>query len=30
MLMQSYMTKVRFNERGNEVWLLKENPAKTP
>ncbi|MFH1747828.1 MAG: ATP-binding protein [Planctomycetota bacterium] len=24
MLMQSYMTKVRFNKRGNEVWLLKE------
>jgi serine/threonine-protein kinase RsbW len=24
MLMQSYMTKVRFNEVGNEVWLLKE------
>ena len=28
MLMQSYMTKVRFNKAGNEVWLLKENPAK--
>ena len=24
MLMQSYMTKVRFNRAGNEVWLLKE------
>ena len=24
MLMQSYMTKVRFNRTGNEVWLLKE------
>jgi len=24
MLMQCYMTKVRFNEAGNEVWLLKE------
>lgn len=24
MLMQSYMTKVRFNRQGNEVWLLKE------
>ena len=24
MLMQSYMTKVRFNQAGNEVWLLKE------
>jgi serine/threonine-protein kinase RsbW len=24
MLMQSYMTKVRYSETGNEVWLLKE------
>jgi len=24
MLMYSYMTKVRYNDRGNEVWLLKE------
>ena len=24
MLMQSYMTKVRFNDSGNEVWMLKE------
>ncbi len=24
MLMQSYMTKVHFNECGNEVWMLKE------
>lgn len=23
MLMQSYMTKVRFNDAGNEVWMLK-------
>ncbi len=23
MLMQSYMTKVRFNRAGNEVWMLK-------
>lgn len=28
MLMQSYMTKVYFNEAGNEVWLLKEKPAE--
>lgn len=27
MLMQSYMTRVEFNERGNEVWMLKENQA---
>jgi serine/threonine-protein kinase RsbW len=26
MLMQSYMTQVRYSETGNEVWLLKENP----
>lgn len=26
MLMHSYMTKVRYSETGNEVWLLKENP----
>jgi len=25
MLMQSYMTKVRYSPVGNEVWLLKEN-----
>ncbi len=29
MLMQSYMTKVRFNSRGNEVWLLKLNPRRS-
>lgn len=23
MLMYAYMTKVRFNDRGNEVWMLK-------
>ena len=23
MLMRSYMTKVRYNRVGNEVWLLK-------
>lgn len=28
MLMQSYMTKVRFSDSGNEVWLLKECPAR--
>lgn len=27
MLMNAYMTCVRFNASGNEVWLLKENPA---
>jgi serine/threonine-protein kinase RsbW len=30
MLMQAYMTRVHFNESGNEVWLLKENRAKRP
>jgi serine/threonine-protein kinase RsbW len=33
MLMQAYMTKVRFNPAGNEVWMLKENraePARAP
>jgi serine/threonine-protein kinase RsbW len=29
MLMQSYMTKVRYGENGREVWLLKENPGRT-
>jgi serine/threonine-protein kinase RsbW len=28
MLMQSYMTRVYYCETGNEVWLLKENPAR--
>jgi len=28
MLMQSYMTKVCYSPSGNEVWLLKENPAR--
>lgn len=28
MLMQSYMTDVRFNAQGNEVWLLKERVDK--
>jgi serine/threonine-protein kinase RsbW len=27
MLIHAYMTKVRFNETGNELWMLKENPA---
>lgn len=27
MLMCSYMTKVHFRERGNEVWMLKEKPV---
>jgi serine/threonine-protein kinase RsbW len=27
MLMESYMTKLRYNDVGNEVWLLKENPT---
>lgn len=30
MLMYAYMTKVRFNEAGNEVWMLKENPTRPP
>ena len=30
MLMQSYMTKVRFNEAGNEVWMLKEKQDLMP
>jgi serine/threonine-protein kinase RsbW len=28
MLMYSYMTKVRFSETGNEVWLLKEKESR--
>ena len=27
MLMQSYMTRIRFNRRGNEVWMLKRQPG---
>ncbi len=27
MLMHAYMTSIHFNERGNEVWMLKENPG---
>jgi len=30
MLMQAYMTKIRFNEAGNEVWMLKENRTRPP
>ncbi len=30
MLMQSYMTAVRYSESGNEVWLLKENRKAGP
>lgn len=30
MLMQSYMTKVRFNQAGNEVWMLKERQDRLP
>ncbi|MBK9129373.1 MAG: ATP-binding protein [Phycisphaerales bacterium] len=32
MLMATYMTKLRFNDRGNEVWMLKENtpPEEAP
>ena len=27
MLMHAYMTRVRFNRAGNEVWMLKENTS---
>ena len=27
MLIHAYMSKVRFNQSGNEVWMLKERPA---
>lgn len=30
MLMHAYMTRVHFNESGNEVWLLKENRDYRP
>lgn len=30
MLMHAYMTRVHFNEAGNEVWLLKENRDYRP
>lgn len=29
LLMQAYMTRVAFNRRGNEVWMLKERPANS-
>jgi serine/threonine-protein kinase RsbW len=28
MLMQAYMTRVHFNEAGNEVWMLKRNRGR--
>lgn len=28
MLMSAYMTKIRFNDAGNEVWMLKENDGQ--
>ncbi len=30
MLMQAYMSEVRFNPSGNEVWMLKVNPNGSP
>lgn len=27
MLMSAYMSKLRFNDEGNEVWMLKENTS---
>ncbi len=30
MLMNAYMTRVCFNEAGNEVWMLKENTRQRP
>jgi serine/threonine-protein kinase RsbW len=27
MLMNAYMTRVRYNSAGNEVWMLKTNPG---
>ncbi len=30
MLMQAYMTKVRYNPAGNEVWLMRENSPTPP
>ena len=30
MLMQSYMTRVWFNERGNEVWMMKMRDQGLP
>ena len=30
MLMHAYMTRVHFNQAGNEVWLLKENRKERP
>jgi serine/threonine-protein kinase RsbW len=28
MLMHAYMTRVHFNQAGNEVWMLKRNPRR--
>jgi len=28
MLIHAYMSKVRYNEAGNEVWMLKEKPNR--
>ncbi len=28
MLMHAYMTRIHFNQAGNEVWMLKENRQK--
>lgn len=30
MLMHAYMTRVHFNDRGNEVWMLKRNASGAP
>lgn len=30
MLMHAYMTRVQFNEAGNEVWMLKERNPHAP
>ena len=30
MLMHAYMTRVRYNPAGNEVWLMRENTSAPP
>jgi serine/threonine-protein kinase RsbW len=30
MLMSAYMTRVRFDDNGREVWMLKDNTAPAP
>jgi serine/threonine-protein kinase RsbW len=30
MLMQCYMTRIEFNERGNEVWMQKKRNEGSP